>query len=392
MSTEPVDQGDPGQSGMQRRRFIMPAQLENDTAWVQACAHDIKQPLAKLKARFSGLAPGDPDDQFAACVRELNEYIDELYMLSMSSRAREIQADAVDLEGLFQSVLDNALPTAMTDAVQLKAESNGIWLRVPRAWLFRILVNLVANAVRHSGCRKVVVFARLWQGGVSIEVADDGFGLSDAMLHTVNQLEVAAGDSAARPSVQEVKGYGVRGAMLLASAMDGRLSLVRSNPKDGTTWQLDLPGSVIGESIQVAQRDDALKGKVVVVLDDEPHIARHVASRFAKLGANAHAFSDELTMLTSLVHLKLNPDLYVLDLMIGSRTIQRTLEKLAGRPGTFSGAILTGKPAYVADHDLVPHLPVLTKPLSEEGFLQLCMMLLSQDRGQREDLPASRSE
>lgn len=383
MSTERADlagptAGDSGETPPTRRRFYMPEQLARDSAWLQATAHDLKQPLSKLQARFSGVAPDHPDAAYASCVREVAAFIDEMYMLSMSARVREVEASAFDLARLFEVVIDHARPTTIADDIAIEARAEGIWLNVPRVWVFRILTNLVSNAIRHSGCRTVRLTARHDANQITIDVSDDGFGFKPNQRIALNHLEVQRDAAPSAGSIDDVRGYGLKSAMLLATAMGGRLWLVISNRNDGSTWRLELPDLMPNGPVRAVGGAQALKGRTVVVLDDEVHIAREVASRFAALGAEAYPFSDTLTLQTALVHRNLKPDLFVLDFMLSDGTVQRTVRNLASRPGKFRAVILTGKPRYLAVQDLKVPLPVFTKPLRDDDFQQMCEMILNE--------------
>lgn len=382
MSTEGAHPGEHSAAGdaaepLGRRRFFMPEQLMQDSAWLQATAHDLKQPLSKLQARFSGLPPDDPDAAYGSCVREVSAFIDEMYMLSMTARVREVEAAPFDLGRLFEVVIDHARPTTLADDISIEAQAEGIWLNVPRVWVFRILTNLVSNAIRHSGCRLVRLSARQDASRITLDVSDDGFGFKPHQRIALNHLEVQRDASRSMGSIDDVRGHGLKSAMLLATAMGGRLWLVTSNRNDGSTWRLELPDLLPNGPVRAVSGAEALKGRTVVVLDDEPHIARDVASRFAALGADAYPFSDALTLQTALVHRNLSPDLYVLDFMLSDGTVQRTVRNLSSRPGTFRAVILTGKPRYLAVRDLKVPLPVFTKPLRDDDFQQMCAMILN---------------
>lgn len=363
------------------RRFVMPDALVQDSAWLHAAAHDLKQPLSKLQSRFSGMAPDHEDASYASCVRELVALIDEIYLLAITARVREVDASPFELGRLFDVVIDHARPATIADDIKIDAQASGLWLNVPRVWVFRILTNLISNAVRHSGCRRIEMSARTEGTHILIDVHDDGFGFKPHQRIALNHLEIQRDVTSSPSSINDIRGYGLKSAMLLATAMGGRLWLVTSNRNDGSTWRLELPDLMPDSQIKTVSGATALEGKTVVVLDDEPHIARDVAARFSALGAKAYQFSDGLTLQTALIHMKLKPDLLVLDFMLAEGTVHRTLRNLANRPGRLKAAILTGKPRYLAVQDLPVPVPILPKPLSEDDFQALCAMILSDNNG-----------
>lgn len=108
-----------------------------------------------------------------------------------------------------------------------------------RRGLRQILLNLLANAIKHSAAGGVVRVstARAPEGGVALRVGDDGAGMSEAEIRAV--LEPQAG-AARRPRQPGGHGIGLPLSRALAEACGARLE-IRSQPRHGTEIDVVFP-------------------------------------------------------------------------------------------------------------------------------------------------------
>jgi two-component system sensor histidine kinase KdpD len=213
------------------------------TALLSAVSHDLRTPLATIKAWLTGLL--DDDVQFdatatreivAAAVGEvdrLNGLVGNLLDLSrlqtgvLQVNTRPVELDAVAaaaIDGLGyhsdQVVLElaDSLPAVLADATLLE----------------RVLANLIDNAVRHSPpghpCR---VRALVAEGVVEVQVVDRGAGIPVHQRRMVfepfQRLEDRTGGI----------GLGLAVARGLADALSAELSIA-DTPAGGTTMVLRL--------------------------------------------------------------------------------------------------------------------------------------------------------
>ncbi|WP_431913925.1 DUF4118 domain-containing protein [Micromonospora carbonacea] len=218
------------------------------TALLAAVSHDLRTPLASAKAAVSSLR--SPDVEFDADDREellatADESLDRLgrlvaNLLDMSrlqAGALGVTATAVGLEDVVPRALDELGPAAADVGTDLPAD-------LPAAWadpglLERVLVNVVANALRHSPPgRPPTVAASAHAGQVELRVVDTGPGIpADQWEHVFLPFQ-RLGDRDNQTGV----GLGLALSRGLVEAMGGTIT-PETTPGGGLTMVLRLPAA-----------------------------------------------------------------------------------------------------------------------------------------------------
>jgi two-component system sensor histidine kinase KdpD len=215
------------------------------TALLAAVSHDLRTPLASVKASVSSLRQTDvtwsSEDQaeLLATIEQNADRLDALIgnLLDMSrlhtgSLQPFLRPTAIDevapvaVGGLDDSLrLDMAVP----DGFPLVLADPGL--------LERVLANLFSNALRYSPAgRPPELHASLSGGTVCLEVADHGPGVPDEQKDRIFEPFERAGDR--HPGV----GLGLTVAKGFAEAMGGRILAV-DTPGGGLTIQVMLPAA-----------------------------------------------------------------------------------------------------------------------------------------------------
>jgi two-component system sensor histidine kinase KdpD len=217
------------------------------SALLQAVSHDLRTPLAGIKASVSSLRQPDvtwtqeEEAEFLSTVEDETDRLTNLVdnLLDMS----RIHADAI-APSLRPTLLDEVVPAALGG---LGPRARGVVVDVPEslppvladpALLERAVANLVDNAITHgaSSC-PVRVEAGLAAGRVLLRVVDRGRGISPEDRERVFQPFQRLGDAA--PRFGAGVGLGLAVARGFTRAMGGELS-VEDTPGGGTTMILDL--------------------------------------------------------------------------------------------------------------------------------------------------------
>jgi two-component system sensor histidine kinase KdpD len=218
------------------------------TAILRAVSHDLRTPLATIKASVSSLRQGDVEwpvdvrDEFLASIEDETD------------RLTSIVANLLDLSRLQAGVLHPVLrPVSLEEVVPAAVQSLGrraatVEIDLPAdlddvavdpALLERVVANLVANAIAWSPAGTAVrVRAHTRGDSVQVHVIDHGPGIRPkdraVVLQPFHRL-----DDTGNPSGI---GLGLAIADGLTRAMSGRLEL-RDTPRGGLTAVVVLPVS-----------------------------------------------------------------------------------------------------------------------------------------------------
>ncbi len=215
-------------------------------AWV---SHDLRSPLASIRATAEALEDGVVDDpadvqrylrSIGTETDRLTLLVDDLFELSrISSGSIDLSPQPVAVASLVTSVLDGVRPSARSRGVVLRAElGDHPPLMASPAEAARVLRNLVDNAVRHTprgGTVEVTVTDESSEAVVS--VVDECGGIPDEDLERV--FDVAFRGDVARRRDEGGGGLGLAIAKGLAEAQDGSIAV--SNHPGGCCFSVRFP-------------------------------------------------------------------------------------------------------------------------------------------------------
>lgn len=215
------------------------------TAILRAVGHDLRTPLAAIKAAASSLA--SPDVPFTD--EDRTELADTV--VESADRLGDLIENLLALSRLQAGVLSAHLQPVAVDAVVARAalgfRPDRLRLDVPddlpraRAdpgLLERVIANLIDNAVRAAPDAPVLVRAEVRDDIMSVAVVDHGPGIPAAELEAVFAPFQRLDDQSAEGRL----GLGLAIARGFTDAMNGRLVPART-PGGGLTMTVDLPVS-----------------------------------------------------------------------------------------------------------------------------------------------------
>jgi signal transduction histidine kinase len=158
-------------------------------------AHDLKTPLARLRARLelALIGPGEPLAQREA-IRAAIDEADRLlatFNALLSIAEAESGADGragepLDLAEIARAVVELYEPVAEEKGFELKLEAAlGTMIRGDRHLLSQAVANLLDNALKYAGGGAITIAVERRDGCAVIEVADHGPGIPEADRETV---------------------------------------------------------------------------------------------------------------------------------------------------------------------------------------------------------------
>ncbi|WP_064744315.1 sensor histidine kinase [Actinomadura oligospora] len=217
------------------------------TALLAAVSHDLRTPLASIKAGVSSLratdVQWDPEDEaeLLASVEESADRLDGLIgnLLDMSRLQTGVVTPLIRPVAL-DEVLPRALLNVPEDRVRLDVPETLPPVAADAGLLERALANVVENAVRHSAGPVLVTAGELRFGRepdrVELRVVDRGPGVPDVVKERMFAPFQRLGDAPKGTGV----GLGLAVARGFVSAMDGTLT-PEDTPGGGLTMVFGLP-------------------------------------------------------------------------------------------------------------------------------------------------------
>jgi signal transduction histidine kinase len=197
-------------------------------------AHELRTPLAIVRARVDGLEPGAARDALRGdlvnMTRTVNQVLDiaelESFIVATDARA-DLHAVCADAVGFMAP-----LAVDLSKTIALTGEQEPVWVHGHAEALFRAVRNLIENAIRHTP-PGVSIEVEVSADGV-VRVSDDGPGVPEAdrerIFRRFWRRDRAKGDS---------RGLGLAIVARVAEAHDGTVS-VDNAPDGGAVFTLRL--------------------------------------------------------------------------------------------------------------------------------------------------------
>ncbi|MDO8318374.1 ATP-binding protein [Rhodoferax sp.] len=216
--------------------------------FLAAASHDLRQPVHALGMFVARLAQLSHDATTRHLIDKLNDSVlamqnllDGLLDISrLEAKAIQIKLESLPLADLFERLALDLAPLAQDKGLRLRFRSSQVWVKSDPALLYRILLNLVGNALRYTETGGVLVACRRISGAdqVAIEVWDTGMGIAPEHQEAVFK-EFYQVDNPARQRSQGM-GLGLNIVQRSCQLLNHPLQLV-SHQGVGTRFRLTVP-------------------------------------------------------------------------------------------------------------------------------------------------------
>lgn len=209
-----------------------------------AISHDLRTPLASMRAAVEALNDGMADEperyqrSLEADVDALTRLVDDVYLLArLDSNDMDLQVEEVDLTEIADEAIEVFRPIASAQGVRLRLEADSRVLTIGSTdALARVVRNLIDNAVRHSPADGDVVVAVSNGDGAWCRVTDQGPGFSTDFVE--HAFERFSRDDVSRARNRGGAGLGLAIARGYVIALDGD---IWAEPGPGGTVSFRLP-------------------------------------------------------------------------------------------------------------------------------------------------------
>ncbi len=163
------------------------AERDSKVRFIASASHDLQQPIQAAWMFAEGLAGADDAANaraatgmraaFASVQALLESMLDHLRLDAGVVTARR---ERVAAGQLFAEIVAEQGGAAQAAGFDLRSIASSLTLETDHALLKRALTNLVVNAIRHSGGRRIRLGVRQQAGRITFWVVDDGRGVAQA--------------------------------------------------------------------------------------------------------------------------------------------------------------------------------------------------------------------
>jgi two-component system, sensor histidine kinase len=247
-----------------------------------AANHDLRQPLHSLGLFATALRNGSEGragiklvDQILQCTDSLERLFDNLLDISRLDAGQvSVKRNIVPLNDVLTRLRSMFTIPAQEKGLNLRLRPSPLFVNTDSTLLFRVLSNLVSNALRYTENGGIVVGCRRRGDKVLIEVWDTGIGIplehQERIFEEFYQLN--------NPERDRTRGLGLGLASVrrIAQLLEHPVRL-QSRPGKGSRFSIEAPladpSRIPTASATVEHKiPNLLGGKFIVVIDDEASV------------------------------------------------------------------------------------------------------------------------
>ncbi len=363
------------------------------TRFLAAASHDLRQPVQALELVHKVLEERARGGDLQPLVGQLGQGIDALdgllgNLLHISKLEAGLETPnirSIAVGPLFDELAAEFSMVAAEHNDRLHFRPTTAQVVSDRYMLTRILSNLVANAIKYTHNGRILVVARRRGDQLRIGVYDNGPGVPDAYLARIFEEF----QQVHNPQRDRSQGLGLGLAIVRRTAdLLGHRIEVDSRVSDGSCFSVWVPLAVSSEGVepprdqQQAQHDSApdqaLAGRRLWVIDDDPIVSRAMAALLEHWGCRVKT-AEDLDAALALTATGEVPDALLVDYRLpggvtGLEVIGQLFERFGRRVPT---VLVTGDTAPERLREATAGgFPLLHKPASPELLRATLLELL----------------
>ncbi|MDN6882138.1 hybrid sensor histidine kinase/response regulator [Variovorax sp. CAN2819] len=280
------------------------------THFLAAASHDLRQPMhaiALFGAALGNTLRHRPEvrnvERLMRAVNALGASLDTMLDISrLDAGVVQPVPHALALDELLLPLHNTFSVQAERKRLQLRVRASGLWVRSDPQLLYRMLSNLVDNALKYTRQGGVTVVARRRGGQVWIEVRDTGIGIAPEQAERIFEEFYQVNN----PGRDRSRGLGIGLSIVrrLGRLLDHQVEL-RSRPGRGTCFRLTVPlaepSEASQESLPLQELESPVRhffqvpelGGRVLLIDDEEDIREAMTELMRAYGIDVVAVADE---------------------------------------------------------------------------------------------------
>jgi signal transduction histidine kinase len=298
--------------------------------FIASASHDLRQPLHALNLFVAQLqTEADPAERarlinrIEAAIGSMNELFGALLdMTKLDAGIIEPHVGEFPLERLLKRIETTFADAAREKGLRLRVVASDTWVRSDFILLERMLMNLVSNAVRYTARGGVVVGCRRRGASLRIDVCDSGPGVPEDQQGKIfgefYQLPGAEIERDRRPGM----GLGLSIVDRLGQLLGHPVEL-DSRPGRGSRFSVTVPPATAraaAEAVSLETVADPARGKLVVVIDDDPLVLDGMGGILRSWGCMVVTADSAQAALTKVQAEPHEPDLIICDYRLANRS------------------------------------------------------------------------
>jgi signal transduction histidine kinase len=288
-------------AGLERKVEERTHQLElanlAKSRFLAAASHDLRQPLQalgmfvdQLRDQMKTVEGGRLVDRIDVAVGAMNELFNALLDISrLDAGVLSTNITAIPIARLLKRIEDTFVGAAREKGLSFRVVPSSAWVRSDVILLERVLLNLVSNAVRYTSSGGIVVGCRRRGQLICIEVCDTGPGIPEDQQRNIfgEFYRISKGDT------HGGLGLGLAIVERLCKLLDHPIELTSVVGK-GSRFSVALPlapaqSEFAEPQAVVSIAPDVLRGKLVVVIDDDVLVLDAIGGELRKWGCRVVA-------------------------------------------------------------------------------------------------------
>jgi signal transduction histidine kinase len=376
-----------------RRREAEVANLAK-TRFLTAASHDLRQPINSISLLLGALH-GASQPFSTQLIHRIEKSIQNMdHLLSSITEASTLELknitlviEQMPLLPLLQRLQEQFQPQVLAKKLSLQVISTPDWIMTDGFQLYRILSNLMTNAIRYTENGGIIIRAKIRGNRVVIQIWDTGIGIRKAFQSQIFE-EFYQLNSNEKP--QQITGAGMGLGLYIVKRIAEHLQhpiSVKSRLGKGSVFTVSVPLASSGNAAALIelttehQQDNLLTklsqkltGSLVLVIEDNADVLQDLSIFLNTLGCHVLS-SNSLDSARTVVEKTLRtPDLIISDYRLnnGFTGVDAITQIRIDVDEAIPAVLITAEYSVNLEEKNNFHgIPVLTKPLNLSNFFRV---------------------
>lgn len=217
----------------------------DNTRMLKVVSHDLRHPIGAAKMAISTLLKvedyPDKEKNLLKIIERSTDTALQLVneLLGMQGRSKELKKEPVELAAMLRYCADLLRHQADAKRQRIHIQAIPITVAASREKLWRVMSNLIANAIKFSPEATDILISLTTAGSTAmVKVADQGIGITPDMLDKLFSMRTEA--VRAGTARETSYGMGLAISKQIIDAHNGRI-WVESLPRMGSVFFVELP-------------------------------------------------------------------------------------------------------------------------------------------------------